>query len=770
MQLVKCLRIFTMILVLAFITSCSNLKYLPENDALYTGAEINVLPEGTRGDKNIKNELEEVVRPQPNSSFLGLRPSLWFYNIAGENADKGIRKWIKDKLGEEPVLLSQVDQSIIESLMVNRLQNLGYFNSSATSEVKQDGKKAEVEYTVTVREPYIFNEINYPGETDSLSVAIRATQANSLIYTGLQYNLDILKEERVRIDSELKNKGYYFFNPDFLVFVADSSVGDRKVDVALRVKPETPRKGLITYNFNNIYVVPQYSLGRERAQRRILYDTIYEHKYYFVEGVQNFNHKILSRYIKIEEGNLYSKRDHDLTISRLMSMGTFKFVNIEYKDSVIDDKGYLQAEINLTQLLPKKLKVDFEVGSKDNNYTGPSIIAGFTNRNTWKGGELLRFSINGAYEAQLSGDQKGFNSWELGAGLQLITPRFIAPFRVTGESSVHIPKTKFDLQFKTLHRVEYFDMDGLNFTAGYIWRSTNTQEFEVNPIAINYSKLRNTTKVFDNLLDRNPYLRRTFQEQFTLGSTASYTLNTILGNRERNQYFFNALLDVSGNLASLIHSVATGERSSDESPYTIFNSRYSQYSKLSTDFRYYLNFDENNTLASRLMIGAGIPYGNSTVIPYTKQFFSGGSNSIRAFLPRSLGPGSYLADKEEQGGYFDQSGDIKLELNAEYRFSIISVLKGALFTDIGNVWLTRANEFLPGAEIEKDFLKELAVGAGVGLRIDLSFFLIRFDLGIPLRKPFLPENQRWVVDKIDFGNREWRRDNMVLNIAVGYPF
>lgn len=768
---VKYIKFLLLIMWSVFFIACSNLKYLPDNESLYIGSDIIVEPPKTSGKKKIKSELEEVIRPKPNFSFLGLRPSLWFYNIAGENANKGIRKWIKNKLGEAPVLLSQIDPELIEELMINRLQNNGYFKSEVSHEITEKKKKSKLEYTVTVEEPYVFDEITYPTGNDSLSAAIKATQDKSLIYKGLQYNLNILKDERSRIDSELKNLGYYFFNPDFLVFIADTTVGEKKVNVELHIKPETPDQALITYSFDKIYVLPQYTLGRRRAEiARRKRDTIYDNNYYFVERVNNFKHKILSRYIKIEEGRIYSKRDHDLTISRLMSMGTFKFVSIDYSDTIIEQMGQLDARINLTQLLPKTLKIDLEIGSKSNNYTGPSIITSLINRNTWRGGELLKFSINGAYELQLSGTSKGFNSWELGSGIQLITPRFIAPFKVTDASSVHIPKTKFDLQLKTLHRVEYFDMNGLNFTAGYIWRSTNTQEFEINPIAINYSKLRNTTDTFNLLLDRNPYLRRTFEEQFTLGSTASYTLNTMAELKKKSQYYLNVMADVSGNLASAVHRISTGEKSTDERPYELFGSRFSQYSKLTTDFRYYLNFDDKNTWASRLIMGAGIPYGNSTVMPYTKQFFSGGSNSIRAFLPRSLGPGSYDVDDYDLTGYFDQSGDIKIELSTEFRFAIISVLKGAVFTDIGNVWLTRKSEYLPGGEFNQDFLSELAVGAGFGLRVDLSFFLLRFDLGIPLRKPALPKNDRWVINEIDFGSGEWRRDNLVINIAVGYPF
>lgn len=763
-------RLFFLLLIgSTFLSGCSNIKYLQPGEELYTGASIIVEPHETVKRKHVVGELEDIARPKPNSKFLGLRHKLWFYNLAGDGAKKGIRKWMRTRLGEPPVLFSEVDPILTSELMKNRLDNMGYFKSKVRHELKIKNRKVEIEYRAAVTIPYKFNEITYPKGTDSLSTAIRRMQSESVVSSGDQYDLDLLIAERARIDSELKNKGYYFFNPDFLVYNVDTSVGGRQINVLLKVKPGVPNKALQVYRLNRIFVVPSYSITGK--SRQVLKDTVYEYNYYFIERVNNFRHKVLSRYIRLVEGEKYSKKNHDLTISRLMAMGVFKFVSIKFNDTLSEENGLLDAQINLTQLLPKTLKAEFDIGAKNNNYAGPSLTTSFINRNVWRGAELLRLNLNGAYEIKLGGNQQGVNSWELGAGVQLITPRFLVPFRIRTESSLNVPKTKFDLQFSLLHRVEYFDMSGYNFTYGYLWKESERKEYEVNPIAINFSKLSHTTDTFNILLARNPYLRKSFEEQFTFGSTASFTYSTLLGIPKRDQYYFNVLLDVSGNLASLASKVLTGEASTDENPYKILNSRFSQYSKLSTDFRYYNNLNENHKLAARVIIGAGVPYGNSLVMPYSKQFFSGGSNSIRAFLPRSVGPGSYRTADSVASTYFDQSGEMKLELNLEYRFGIFSVLKGALFTDAGNVWLVRPSEYLPGGEFRPDrFLKEMAVGAGLGLRVDLSFFLLRFDLGIPLRKPYLPENDRWVIDEINFSSRDWRRENLIYNIAVGYPF
>jgi outer membrane protein assembly factor BamA len=315
-------------------------------------------------------------------------------------------------------------------------------------------------------------------------------------------------------------------------------------------------------------------------------------------------------------------------------------------------------------------------------------------------------------------------------------------------------------------------MNAVNFSYGYTWKETQQKEHTFNPLAINFARLERTTVAFKDLLAANPFLRQSFEEQFTIGGNYSFTYNSLVGNPRRNQYYFNGLVDVSGNLLSLANRAITGRAPTEESPYTLFGARYSQYTRLATDARYYFIINKNSKIATRLLAGVGMTYGNSRTLPYVKQFFSGGSNSIRAFLPRTVGPGTYLMpDSLVNKGFLDKAGDIKLEGNIEYRFTIISVLKGALFLDAGNVWLMRKNNQLPGGEFNAaDFYNELAVGSGFGLRLDLSFFILRFDLGMPLRKPYLPEKERWVIDEINFGQRNWRKQNLVLNIAIGYPF
>jgi outer membrane protein insertion porin family len=758
----------TMFLILT-LYSCSNTRYLGEGEVLYKGAKIKIISDAPVNKKALITELDKMTRPKPNQTFLGTRPKLWLYNATGKNPKKGLRRWMKKKLGEPPVLLSAVNPGLTSAVMVSSLNNLGYFSAVVKYKVITGKKKASIEYTAIVSAPYKIKEIIYKIDDAVLNYPIISGKKDSYLKAGDQYSLETIIKERMRIDTKLKNEGFYFFKADYLLYKADTTAGNKSVVLTLTLKPEIPEKGRARYVFNNIYIWPSYKRNRDTVYVPI--DTIRIGGYIYLNTDSAFKPQALIRSIAIKKGEDYSRKNHNLTISRLMGMGVFKFAAIIFTDTIIDGKGVLDVQIKLTPILPRSLQLQLEAVTKSNNYSGPALTLSYKNRNLLKGAELFVFNLNANFETQLSGKQKGFNSFEYGASSQLYIPKVIAPFKVH-ESNYFVPKTKIDLGFRVLHRVQYFNMNALNLSYGYIWKEDAQKEWELTPFSINFAKLTHTTAEFDNLLKNNSYLRKSFEEQFTIGAKCSYTFNSMIGVEKRTNFFFNATLDISGNTIYFIQSLFSSYKSTEAHPYTLFGYRYSQYSKIATDTRYYYAINSNNKIATRFILGAGVPYGNSSTMPYIKQFFSGGSNSIRAFLPRSLGPGSYkLPDTGTTKILLNQSGDIKLEVNLEYRFTIISVLKGALFADAGNVWLMRKNNDLPGGEFNKDkFMKEIAVGTGFGLRADLSFFVLRFDLGIPLRKPSLPENERWVMNKIAFGNAGWRRDNLVLNIAIGYPF
>jgi outer membrane protein assembly factor BamA len=762
------------------LVSCSNTKYLPKGEKLYTGAKLKLVTDSAhishKEKKALKEDLEDNLRPKPNAKALGLRYKLWFYNIAGKPTSKGLRYFVKNKLGEPPVLWSSVDPEKNRGILKNRLENRGFFTPEVYYIPKESkNNKMRLEYTVKISSPYTIASINFPKKDRIISQAVRATKEGTLLKVGDHYNLDVLKKERERIDSVLKDEGYFYFSPDYILFRVDSNLGNHKVNIYVRFKHEAPRKAFRPYMMNSIYVYPNYSIARDSMRRKP--DTTYIDEYIYIGSTKKYKPRNIVDNIFFEKGYLYSNRDYDLTLNRLMNMGTFKFVNVKFSepDSAENnrsDTGLLNAYVYLTSLPKRTLRAELQLISKSNDYAGPALTIGYRNRNYLKGAELLTINLNASVETLISGPQKGLNSWVLGAETGLQIPRFITPFYVPPPSNRFVPKTIFKLAFQKLSRVQYYNLNSFNLSAGYRWNETERKTHELNPISIDYLQLGNESDQFRKLIKDNYAIQRSFESQFILGTNYSYTYSTLTKGTHKNDFYFNGTADVSGNAMHALQTLFKDARSTHDTPYTVLGRPYSQYSKVSFDVRHYLNFGANAKLATRLFAGFGIPYGNSFIMPYTKQFFSGGNNSIRAFQARSLGPGTYHSPDAENAAFLvDEAGDIKLEGNIEYRFGIIGIFKGAVFTDAGNIWLYNGDPDRPGGRFHLNtFPDELGVGSGVGLRIDASIFVLRFDLAFPLRKPWLDEGHRWVIDKIQPLNHDWIGNNLVLNIAIGYPF
>jgi len=423
----------------------------------------------------------------------------------------------------------------------------------------------------------------------------------------------------------------------------------------------------------------------------------------------------------------------------------------------------------MTPLPKRTFRAGLDLVSKSNNFMGPRMNLSLLNRNTFDGAELLNLSLAGSFEAQLSGNDKNLFSYSWNPQLELTYPRFLLPFNLKRTGSIYIPKTHFLLSYNYLKRVSYFDMRTFQFVFGYKWKENIRKEHELNPIDVSYTTVGNKSAAFDALVNPNPFLKKSYEEKFIAGGTYSFTYNEQMIADKKAQYFFHLSSELAGNLFSLAR-IISGSKVSAENPATIAGSVYSQFAKISVDGRFYYNFRDKNKLAMRFFAGVARTYGNSSVLPYSKQFFSGGPNSIRAFHINSLGPGIY-EQKLDTIGFLQLGGDLKLEMNTEYRFGIMRYLKGALFVDAGNVWLLKSNpENIGSPFVFSKFLNEIAVGAGVGLRVDVSFFILRFDLAMPLRIPWLEENHRWVMNEINFGSSAWRGKNLILNIAIGYPF
>jgi outer membrane protein assembly factor BamA len=420
----------------------------------------------------------------------------------------------------------------------------------------------------------------------------------------------------------------------------------------------------------------------------------------------------------------------------------------------------------LTPLPKKSLQAEISGNTKSNNYVGSLVTFSFHNRNTFRGAEQLDLRANVGSETQYSGYQSGFNTYRLGGGITFSIPRFVVPFFHFNTTNAFVPKTKIDLSYDLLNRRKLYTLNSFKAELGYLWKPNLRVQQELNPFSINLVRAVNVTDRYRDSIRRDPILRHAIDTQFIMGSNYAYTIDPFVNNPLGSGFYFNGLADLSGNISGLFVPVdkATGQK-------RLFNTAISQYIKAQTDLRYYLAFNSKTRLANRMLVGFGYPYGNSSQLPYIKQFFIGGNNSIRAFRSRSVGPGTFRDPQADSLSFYpDQSGDIKLELNTELRYKINKILEGAFFVDAGNIWMYNKDKNRPGAEFNKDFMKELAVGTGIGLRIDLTILLLRIDIGMPIREPWLEPGSRWVFDKINFTDRDWRRKNLVLNLAIGYPF
>lgn len=760
---------FCCILLCIFVASCSGTKHLPKGEKLYTGAEIKL----DSPDKKIKNKkaikaaAESALRPKPNKSFLGIRPKLWLYTIAGENPKGKIKKWMK-KNGEAPVYLSNVKPAATSEFIDAKLFNIGIFKGLTEYKVVEKRKTAKLIYICHIHKQYTIKELQFPQADSDIDKIIRTSGEKTSIRPGEEYNLEALKLERVRIDGILKDNGYFYFNPDYLLFNADTSETDRTVSLKLSLKKEVPEKALKVYRINNVYIEPDYSLSA-RADS-VKHDTTHFENVYFLGKHMRIRPKVLLRSVYLKKGELYSRKNHNITLNRLMSMGNFKFVRINLIESDTSAADYLDVKILLTSMPKRTFRSEVDLVTKSNNFTGPRLNLTYLNRNTFNGAELLNLNLAGSFETQISGKYRNLYSYSINPQVEIYVPRFVTPFNIRKTNSMYIPKTRFSLGYNYLKRVTYFDMRTFQFIYGFKWKEDLRKEHELNPVNISLTTVRNKSREFEDILSSNPFLKKSYEEQFIAGATYSYTYNEQVLATKKEQYFLLTSAEIAGNAFSLARAIA-GEKISPDNEGKLFGTVYSQYAKISADGRGYFNFRDKNKLVLRLYAGLGKPYGNSSTLPYIKQFFSGGPNSIRAFHINSVGPGSFKQTSDNRNAFLEMGGDIKLETNAEYRFNIIKFLKGALFIDAGNIWLTKAN---PANQVPafsfRTFYDEVAVGAGVGLRADLSFFVLRFDLATPLRKPWLDEGHRWVANKISFGNPSWRSENLILNVAIGYPF
>ncbi|WP_267740587.1 translocation and assembly module lipoprotein TamL [Myroides injenensis] len=760
-------RIFTLGIIGFLLFSCSTTRHLTDGEYLYTKGVVKIESDSlSKSEKSeMSHNLTELLRPIPNSTFLGMRPKLYFYNL-GANPKKTnvLRRWLSKKFGEPPVLFSQVDMQYNSEILSNRLENSGYFNVEVEYDtLKVAAKKRGAQYIVTPNDQYKINNVTFLNDSTPLQQLIFDTSKWTRLRKGRAYSLDNIKEERVRFDNYVKNKGYYYFSPNDILVQVDSTVGNHKVNLFVKVKDQTPKLALNAYTIDNIYVYSDYSLNDGNYKESI--DSAYQYKdLTIIDPKKKFKPMIYDRTIFLDKEELYNRNDHNLSLNRLVNLGVFKFVknSFEISDSI---NNKLDVYYFLTPDNPKSLRLELLGKTNSASYNGAELNLNWSNKNFFRGAELFSVSAYGGADFQMSARNKGYNVYKAGIQANLTFPRLITPWDFNS-TSAYIPKTRASIGAEYLERSKLYALKSFTASWGYLWKESQTKEHTFNVLEVNYVSPEHVTDLYRETAAGNPSLERVLDKQLIFGPTYSYTYTNTMKQYLKNTFYYNASIDLSGNITGLL----MGANVDKDKEKSILGVPFSQYIKTDYDFRIYHKLSRTSVLVSRIRGGVGVAYGNSKNMPYTKQFYIGGSNSIRAFRARTLGPGSF--DPKTYNSKFipDQSGDMILEFNLEYRKKLVSIINGALFIDAGNVWNLNEVADRPGGKISSNFYKEIAIGAGAGLRFDITFLVLRFDFGFPLRIPYNEPGSRWVVKDIDFGSGRWRKDNLMFNFAIGYPF
>ncbi|PWT72903.1 MAG: hypothetical protein C5B59_14700 [Bacteroidetes bacterium] len=749
--------IWTLFLILCGLVSCNVTRTLMPGEYLYTGGKVNVnAPRRLVGysQRDLRNQLSDLLRPRPNSRILGFPFKLWVYNVAGQPTGRGLRYWLKNKVGEPPVIASFPVFEKNRAVLENRLDNRGFFRATVKLDTVSKGRTMRAIYTAETGAQYTIRNITFPADSTEINKAIQALVKRSLLKPGDPYDLDVIRNERSRIDSRLKQKGFYFFSPDFLLALVDSTVGDNKVDIRMVVKRSTPHMALETYRINDVIVFADFS-SRIDTNAAIRSAKKFE-GFTIIDPQERFNPFIFTHALMFKPGDIYNRRAHDMSLNRLINLGVFKFVKVRF-DQVDSLHNMLNAYYYLTPTEKKSLRFQVSGLTKSDDANGGLLSVTWRNRSIFRGAELFTSSVYGGLEWQFVSKGQRVQTSKIGIDNNLYIPRIVGPFNIKG-SSAFVPKTRINLGYEYFKRSSQYTLNSAKTSFGYIWKENATNEHQLSILSINLVNPSNISPEFQAQLDTNITLARSIERQFIIGPIYNFNLNTQLRpGRRRNNFYFNANVDLSSNLIGLI----TGADINRGNVKTIFNTPFSQYVRGEVDFRHYLTLGSPTTVwVNRITGGVGYAYGNSNVMPFIKEFFAGGANDLRAFRARSIGPGTFYGGNRDTAFLPDQPGDVKILLNSELRFKLFSVFRWAFFVDAGNVWTVREDTSRPGSQFNSQFLREMGMGVGTGLRLDFTIIIIRLDLAVPIREPYLPAGQRWVFDT----------RNKVWNFAIGYPF
>ena len=753
--------------IIFLLASCSTTKKLEPGETRYTGmGKFEVIaPEGEKLPAALDAELKKTGETDANNyiiaPFIKIPLGLWVYNNWNDST-KGLKGWLYRKLVKQPVLISDVKPEMRSKIMEQLLDNNGYFGSSVKYNVeysKHNNRKAAIGYTLNITKPYTIDSVIYLSRPEPICGYIDSVARRSpYLKKGEVFCVDSLSSERVRITNSLRNHGYYYFKPEYIEFLADSLITPGKIAIKLSLVSNTPKMATYRYKTGKVETIVLRNSQTDPGTP----DTIpTERGDLIVMEPARLRKHLIPSCITFREGKIFTVKDMDRTQTRLSRLGIFGSVQIQpVPADTTAENPTLDVYTICRFQSPMEASIEVNATSKSNSYLGPGIILGLSHNNIFGGGERLSLQLNADYEWQTGRNRNNvFNSYEFGINASLAFPRMLAPSFVK-RTSRELNWTTINLGASLLNRPKFFELAEFNTGIVYEWRAARHSVNQFTPFKITYNKLISTTHDFDSIMTLNPAVALSFESVFIPQMSYTYTLDKFFERERINGINFQATVTEAGNIFDGIWSLCgvKGQK-------MLFGTPFSQFIKGQVQLVYNRRLvrKSDQWLVSRVLIGAEHAYGNATQVPYSEQFYIGGANSIRAFTVRSIGPGSYRSPEADRDGYFDQTGTFKLELNTEYRFPIVSILHGAVFLDAGNIWLLKEDPLRPGGLLTgKTFLKDIALGTGVGLRVDIGVMVLRADLGYGLHAPYYTGTDHYF--NIKFKNA------FAFHLAIGYPF
>lgn len=778
-------------LVICLSYACSTTRLLHEDEVLLIKNKLEGL------DKSYVPEAKTLLRPRPNRKLFGLfRFKPWVYLKISQGKETNFKTSLQRNFGEPPALLDSVLIQETEQVLTRYLNDKGFFQAEVQSEASIKNKKAKLTYTIKPGDQYHIRNIAFVFSETAIDKYISYRLDRSKIKKGDPYDADELNKERNEISELLRDNGFYYFNRDFIYFEIDSSLGSKQVDITLKIKKA--RQGYLyePFKLDSIRMNVAYSVLQNESLESTL-DTNRRDEFIFIDQqVQTIRKDILTQNLLLRHGQMFSENTLRLSQSRITDLNVFSYVN--YRIIPNDSARKFDLLVLLSPSTKRQIKTDLEASTNSISFFGISGSVSQNHRNVFKGAELLELRANVGIESQPNVAQGSeffqrttFNTLEYGLGASLVFPRFLFPFRGWNERNYTRPRTRFSLNYSNQIRID-FNRDVFQANVGYLWTNRVGERYEFFPFEVNLARTNNISALLDsNLRELNdPFLNFSFTNHLTTSTRLSYTSDNLRSSRFKRLTYTRVNLEFAGNTLFTIFQLANLQP--DQAQKTLFNLPFFQYIRADVDLRQYWPQRENSYLAGRIFLGVGLPLVNSNTLPLEKRYFIGGTNSIRAWQARSLGPGSFSGYSINR---LDQFGEVKIEGSLEERFPIFNKLRGAVFLDLGNIWTLQdtvtAKKDLTNFNFNR-FYQEIAVGTGFGFRYDFTYFVVRLDLGIKLIDPAFTRGNRLVARQMF--DRNWKSGDwlyelngspptdangnvalrdyrfMSFNIGIGYPF